>query len=430
MKKRVLFVGYFYPDANMGGVRMRRLARLLPRCGWEPVVLTHTKDASSVDESAEGVRVEEVAAPDLTRAYRRIREWTKRQGSTKGTPAAKPMSLPIGFTSEINRWLMIPDKQIPWRRAAIRRGRKLLATGDFSVIFASHEPRTSLLVAAQLSKETGIPCVLEYRDLWTGNPYYHITQPTGLHRWIHRNLERRALQQATRVSAVSRGIAEYVTKVHGDILRNPIDLNYNFFDPEEYPLKHAESRRSSPFVVSYTGALYGTRKPHEFFEGMQSFIKSSGVTPAEFRFRWAGGASGINDLEAIIDQTGVRPHLDFLGQVPHRDALRQLTDSHAALLLQAPDDAIHIPGKLFEAMGARIPVVAIAHPCEVTEIVDRCRAGIVCSYSKESVASALTELHRLHASGRPWNFDEQAVEQFSAIQAVGKLGTLFAKALA
>ena len=36
----------------------------------------------------------------------------------------------------------------------------------------------------------GVPCVLEYRDLWTGNPYYHVTQPTAFHRWLHARLRK------------------------------------------------------------------------------------------------------------------------------------------------------------------------------------------------------------------------------------------------
>jgi glycosyltransferase involved in cell wall biosynthesis len=428
VNRRVLFIGYFYPDANMGGVRMRRLARLLPGFGWDPVVLTHAEGSNATSKNVDGIRVETVAAPDLTRTYRQLRQWRLGPEQAMVEPAAQPLSNSIGLTSEINRWLMIPDKQIPWRRPAVKRGRELLAKESFSAIFASQEPRTSLLVAARLSRQTGIPCVLEYRDLWTGNPYYHITQPTVLHRWIHRRLERQALRQASRVSAVSRGIAEYLTKVHHDVLPAPVDLNYNFFDPAEYAVESTLPRQSAPFTISYAGAFYGKRKPHEFFEGMQAFLKQSGLTPAQFRFRWAGGASGIGDLEAIVERTGARPYLDFLGQIPHRNALRLLMESHASLLIQAPDDAIHIPGKLFEAMGARVPVLALAHPCEVTEIIERCRAGIVCPYTKESVANALTRLYQSYSSGHRWNFEEAEVGQFSSDHAVRKLAALLESA--
>jgi glycosyltransferase involved in cell wall biosynthesis len=426
VNRRVLIIGYPYVDAHMGAVRLRRIARLLPRHGWEVTVLTHPRVPDFAAETVDGLTVEEVAAPDLTRLYARARGWWRRP-SPKTAARAVPEAKAIGFTSELNRWLMIPDKQAPWRGPALRRGRELLRSGGFDAIFASIEPRTTGLVAARLSRETGVPCVVEYRDLWTGNPYYHITQPTGLHRWIHRRLERGVLRSARRVSAVCRGIADYLERTYRPVLAAPVALNYNFFDPAEYAGLAAPDP-ARPFTISYTGAMYAGRAPHVFFEGARLFLDRSGLTPAQFRFAWAGGAAGIQDLGEVIRRTGMEPFLDFLGQLPHREALRRLLASDAALLIQAPDDTIHIPGKLFEALGARVPLLALANPCEVTDILERCRAGIVCPHTAESVASALEELRRLRAAGRRWTFAEEQVNAFAADAAVGRLAALFTEA--
>ncbi len=413
----------------MGGVRIRRTSRILPRHGWDPVVLTHRPDSTSVSvEAVPRVRVEEVAAPDLASLYRKLKTVGRGRPSAVSTDRPEPKALNIGLTSEINRWLMIPDKQMPWRKAAVRRGRELLKQEKFSAIFASLDPRTSLLVAAQLSKESGVPCVFEYRDLWIGNPYYHINQPTGFHRWLHRRLERKAVSQARKIAALSRGIADHLTQEYSSVLQAPVELNYNFFDPDEYPKADAAPAQRRPFTITYTGAMYASRTPHQFFEGMRAFIDAKKLAPHEFRFRWAGGAAGIDDLGEVIERTGVRPYMDFLGLIPHRDALRSMMQSDAALLLQAPDDAIHIPGKLFETMGAGVPVLVLAHPCEVTEIVQRCRAGIVCPHSRESVASALAEFHALSLKQSRWEFNEAEVQKFSADASVGKLAELLNQA--
>lgn len=402
----------------MGGVRQRRIARLLPKHGWEPVVLTHPADASTAQSDVPGVRVEHVAAPDLTQIYARLRGQKNAAPGGKPEPKAKE----IGLTGMLNRWVMIPDKQATWFRAAVRRGRELLQREKFDAIFASIEPRTCALVAAKLAKETGVRCVIEYRDLWTDNPYHHIGQPTPLHRWLHSRFERRALKQADAVSAVCRGIASHLSKSYPELLRSPVELNYNFFDPGEYPTIEEKPR---PFTISYTGAMYASRTPHQFFEGMRAFIDRAGLKPEQFRFRWAGGAAGIKDLGEVLDRHGIRPHLDFLGQIPHRDALRLLRESDAALLLQSPEDTIHIPGKLFEALGARVPLLALAHPCEVTQIIGRCHAGIICPYTTESVVAALEEFHRLSRQKSRWSFVENEVEAFSAQTAVGRLAALF-----
>ena len=284
MTKRILIVGYRFVDASMGGVRLRRISRLLPRYGWEPVVLTPPRLDDSV-ALPEKVRREEVPALDLTRLYAKLRG-AGRPGSAPAN-CKEPAAKAIGLTSRINRWLMVPDKQVTWYRAAVRRGRQLLRSEKFDAIFASQDPRTCLLVAARLSRESGVPCVLEYRDLWTGNPYYHITQPTALHRWLHERLERKVLRQARRVSAVCRGIADYLSQKHAAILQAPVELNYNFFDPEEYPPPWNERSAEfhfgaadgsntiapkwnsvlRPFIVSYTGSMYGDRDPSRLFRG-------------------------------------------------------------------------------------------------------------------------------------------------------------------
>jgi glycosyltransferase involved in cell wall biosynthesis len=298
------------------------------------------------------------------------------------------------------------------------------------VIFASLDPRTTLLVAARLSKETGVPCVLEYRDLWTSNPYYHITQPTAMHRWIHRRLERGALRQARTVSAVCRGIADYLSAQHAPALKSPVELNYNFFDPSEYPEPDPATPNPRPFTVTYTGAMYASRSPRPFFEGMRVFLDRTRLSPEQFRFEWAGGASGIRDFEETLVRTGIRPYLDFLGQIPHRGALRLLMRSDAALLIQSPDDTIHIPGKLFEAMGARVPLLALSGPCETSEIINHCRAGIVCAHTAESVATALAEFHRLYVARKRWQFNEVEVQKFSADAVVARLADTLNRASA
>lgn len=420
MNRRVLVVGYPYPDQNMGSVRLRRICRLLPEHGWDPVVLTHAGGASA--PSVAGVRVEPVPAPDLAQIYRRLIALCRRPAALPAAPGT-PAVQEIGFTSKINRWLMVPDKQRPWLGPALRRGRQLLAQEPYAAIFATLDPRTALVVGSRLSGGSGVPAVLEYRDLWVGNPYYHLTQPTALHRAWHQRLEREVIRQATRVTAVCQGIQRYLDQSYAGILRAPVDLNYNFFDPSEYPPASPRTGRE-PFVISHAGNMYASRTPHQFFEGLQAFIQRHRIAPDQFRFRWAGGLSGVSGLAEVLDRTGVRPYIDFLGQIPHQAALQLLVDSDAALLLQAPDDTIHIPGKLFETMGARVPLLALANPCETAEIIQRCRAGMVAGYSTSSVADALTELHTQWRRGQRWEFAEARRQEYAAGPAVARLARL------
>jgi hypothetical protein len=65
------------------------------------------------------------------------------------------------------------------------------------------------------------------------------------------------------------------------VARKPIALNYNFYDPEEYrdiPARSTDPNR--PMVVSYIGAMYTSRNPFVFFEGMRRFIDQHAIAPS------------------------------------------------------------------------------------------------------------------------------------------------------
>lgn len=393
----------------MGAIRQRRIARLLPRYGWQPTVICSAAPAAG---SGAGVDYIHAPAPDLARWYRRFR---KSHSSALGQTTSD-----FNLTSFINRWFLVPDKQAPWRKAAIRAGQSCLRDEKFDLIFASLEPRTNLRVAAQLANNSGLPCVMEYRDLWTGSPYHSLAQPTAMHRWLHQRLERQAVAAATRVTTVARELARYLERQYGDVIQGPIALNYNFFDPEEYPVR--DERPNGPFILSYVGAMYMTRSPAVFFEGLRLFLDQHAVRPEQFRFRWIGSSFNIGDVEAALARLKLNDYVDRIGQVAHAEALRELVHSDAALIIQSPDDSVHIPGKLFEALGARVPVLALSHPCEVTEIINRTRAGLCVPHDPRSIADALAQLwsHR-----RAWNFDETERQRFSADQAIPQLASLF-----
>ena len=425
--KRVLIVYHSFDGSEMGPIRIRRLARRLPRHGFQPVVLTTPATARSTGELPAGIELLRAKAPDLAAIYQRLRP---RPAPAADADAARGVNQDIGFTSVLNRWLMVPDKQIVWRCAALRLARDYLRAHPVDLVFASLAPRTNLLVANRLAREFRLPCVMEYRDLWTGSPYYHLDQATWLHRKLHERLERTAIRGATRVTAVCQGIARNLQDRYARELRAPVALNYNFFEPDEYRAESAPARADGPLRIAYVGALYTGRNPAAFFEGLRAFIDRDAIRPDQLRIRWAGPVLGLPALDAMLERLALRPYIDFLGQRSHAEALALLQESDLSLLIQAPGDHIHIPGKLFEAMGARIPVLAVSEPCEVTDIIARVHAGWTCAHDAGAVADTLATCRRHIASRQRWAFDETERNRFSAEAAVGGLAALFREVIA
>lgn len=409
--------------------RLLRIFRHLSRHGYEPTLLTEVCRQPSLQDAVPAEQLIQVPALDLQHLYARLR------GKREANPLAsageqRPTSRSIGLSAWINRWFMVPDKYIPWSRPAVRAAIERARQTPFDLVFASVLPATNGLTGARIAAALKIPLVVEYRDLWTGNPYHNLAQPTALHHSLHQRAERAMLQHATRITCLSPGIAETLSNLYPADLRQPPRVQYNFFDPDEFASAAEPPPKPAAFTISYVGTMYLTRQPEMFFKGLRAFIDKYGLTPDQLRFRWLGFIVGISGLSEMIEATGVMPYIDFLGQIPHRDALRELQRSHVSLIIQSPDDTIHIPGKMFEAMGARVPLLAIANPCEVTRLIERTQSGLHCPYEQEAVTAAIESLWQQSKSGEPWRYREEEVARFSVENAVQDIARWFDRALA
>lgn len=401
----------------MGGVRVRRLVDTLIRLGHSVTVLTEGAMGVLPQGSASGAQC--VSVPSLAGRFRRRR--------SRAAAADRSLSgRDIRITNLLNRWLTIPDPQITWYLPAVREGLRLVRADRPDLIFASQGPRTDLLVAASLGRRTNVPVVMEYRDLWTNSPYRHLAAPTALHRWIHRGLERRALGSAAAVTCLSEGIREHLWAAQPGLARMPVEVNYNFFDPPVHAPIHRNT--VAPFRICYLGALYESRHPGVFFDALAEIIRRARLTPAQIRFDWAGPIVDIRDLARRVDRNALAPFVNYRGDLPHSEAMAVLQESHVALVLTSPADTVHVPGKLFEAMGARVPVLLVTRCAEAVALVNRTRAGMACRPETEEVVETLDKLRIWHRSGMPWNFDEREVMKFTADAAVTQLTVLFDRA--
>jgi len=378
--KRVLIVSYFFPPAaNMGSHRVFRLVRHLRATGWEPVLLT----APGAQE-VEGVEIHRVAGVDLTAL------WRKLKGNQPGTGSGKTV------TTSLNRWVMIPDKYFPWIGPAARAGRDL----KFDAIYSTSDPLSDHLVARRISQRTGVPYIAEFRDLWLGNPYFARAHPTPVHRALHARLERQVVAGASAIAGLSRGIAEYFERNYS----KPVRVIYNCYDPADYT---GDVAPSGKFTVLYAGAVYSSRSPEPFFAGFAKFVKQRGLPPAQAEIVWLGESPDL-DLRAMAQRTGVEAFVRLEGRVAHAEALRRMRAATVLLTIQSPEDNIHVPGKLFEYVGSGRPILALAQPCEVAELVQRHHLGWVCAAEADAVAATLGEIQ-----AQPVTLARVDVEQFS-----------------
>jgi glycosyltransferase involved in cell wall biosynthesis len=335
---------YFPPIGGMGSVRAAKLAAHLPAAGWVPTVVaprhaTHHEDPSLVASDVTVVRTAQLA---------------RRAGAVGPvpTPAAGAQSRPLAaqLRAWTHRWLYRPDAQIGWYGFALAAARRVLRRERADVLFSSSNPLTAHLVARRLHRETGLPWVAEFRDLWTD-------WDTG--GWRARRdgaLERGLLADATAVVTVS--------PTYADALRRRgarhVSVVTNGFDPAEMP----SLRPDTGATVAYLGTFYPERQDLRTPFAALARLVRSGELP-DLRVRVIGDFTPA--LAAVVDACGLGQHVEPLGFLPHAASLAALARA-GLLLLAGPttrDAAVlagNVAGKTFEYLGVGRPILHVGAP--------------------------------------------------------------------
>lgn len=345
---RVLFITFFFPPyRTVGAVRTGQTARQLLALGHDVRVV------SAGRQPLQSTLTLEVPAERVTYTNwlgRRLVTWTAGSGPhARARRGSGPMSLSRArpLLGALRRHaIYVPDKQMGWLPYAVAAARCLVADERPDIIYASSMPMTSLLVAALVSKATGVPWVGELRDLWSDDNYRELGR---WQRWVDRCLEGWVLSSAAGLVTVSEPLADVLRKRYG-----PVEVVYNGFD--ERP--HHDRSPSDPRVLSivYTGYLYrGKRDPTPLFRAIRELGEEGRAIEVRFY-----GPDGRLAME-LARAEGVQDHVRVMGEVSYEESLTAQSAADALLLLlwNRPGEEGVVTGKLFEYMGAGRPILAV-----------------------------------------------------------------------
>ena len=382
MKKKVLIITYHFPPRpSVASIRLGGLAKFLPEFDWEPTVLT-AKFPSTSDPR---YHVVETKDSDI------LIEWKRRLGFSPdktfrdqlGQTGKKDtvMDLLLNGVKEI---LAYPDYNKKWYRYAVPVARDLLKTERFDAIISSAGPYTAHLIAHTLKKESGIPWIADFRDLWTQNHYYSYGR---VRKHFETKLELRTLANADVITATSHPFAEKLRRLH----RVPVYVVPNGFDPD---LLNHTTPATPKFSINYTGRLYrGKTDPEPIFKAMRNLINEQKMDPSNVEIHFWGCAE--NWLQDMINDYNLSTVIFMHDTVPREQALEIQRSSQLLLLLiwNDPKEEV-VVAKVFEYLAARRPVLAIGPSSgAMTDLIDETKAGFVAE-SEEEIEEILTTVYR------------------------------------
>ena len=368
--RNVLIITYFFPPMpEIGGIRLRGLAKYLSECGWNPIILTPVLPG----EPDSRFRVIQTPYDDV------VGLWKKRMGlnTEKSLNAQLGVSRAKDRPSVIDRLVYFPyeiitypDPMRGWYKHAIQAGDRLLQGEQIDAILSSSYPITCHLIAKTLAEKYQVPWIADLRDLWTQNPYSNHCAPR---RFAEKRLELRTLEKANALVTVSRPLADDLGHLHTHkpvyVITNGFDLEDACFDPPELTDK---------FTITYTGVLYGgKRDPSMLFEALKNLIRDGVIDPERVEVRFFGSQDPW--LFDEIKGAGLDGIVKVFGFVPRDQALLRQRESQLLLLLlwNNPQDKGVYTGKVFEYLAAGRPIIALGGPEEsvVKDLLNETQAG-------------------------------------------------------
>lgn len=360
----ILFIASYYPPyAPMAGTRIGKLTGYFHDKGHEVRVLSAANPAMppllrpGIPEERITYVGLDLAPGLLTRAVRRLRRPPAAPaaggggGGGEAAPAERRAPGVIDRLRAIYRQAAtIPDGYNGWQRPAVEAGMRLIAQARPDLLYASLPLHSGFLVAAELARRSGVPLVVEYRDLWVDHPYY--SAPTW-RRLIERRMERRAARQVRGYVTVTEGWRSFLESER----RRPTALVLNGFDPADF-----EGRRAEPLApegilsLFYAGALYGEKRdPSPLFEALRRMGDEARAIRVLFH------TDQVDDLTARVAAFGLDGIVEVRGPVPQAEVLAKEKAADVLLLLRwdHPSEETVLAGKLFEYIGAGRPILSV-----------------------------------------------------------------------
>jgi len=433
--RKVLIVSFYFPPYfNPGAIRMGKFAKYLPECGWEPRILTvnrspNTSEVMTLETDQSYIyKTSYFILADLVRnklisnavidTNSSIRQVDKGKIWNKLVLKSLRIFDPIYETPIINKLVSDP---IGWYPYALKKGEEILADEKFDVILSTFNPSLPHLIASQLKRQTGIPWVADFRDLWSHNPLVKKTQPF---RFLEERWERMVIKNCDFLTSVSEPLVKDLEAFH----TKKAEVVSNGFDEDDF------SDNVSPtlkFTITYTGQIYDTSIDlTPLFEALAELKTEGKISPDNIDVRFFGRFL-INDPGVLSKKYCLEDIVKTYGFIPFKESIKKQKESTILLLLVRNDPSAEgiITSKLFEYMASGKPVLVIGYQCgSLNLLVHESGIGTVVNKTievKEILVKWINEFEQYHEITSYYAPKPEVIKLYSRKEETKKLAHIF-----
>ena len=386
--KKVLIITYYWPPAGGPGVqRWLKFVKYLGDFGIEPVLYIPEnphyplQDPTLVKEVPENLKIYSLPIREPY-TWAKLVSGKKTRRISSGIIQTKNQSIIEKSMLWIRGNFFIPDARKNWIKPSVAFLEDILRKEGIQTIITTGPPHSVHLIGEALKRTHDLPWLADFRDPWTSIGYHKKLKLTKASSQEHRRLEQMVLNNADKIIVTSDTTKEEFKKSTD----RPITVITNGYD-QDY---EGGANLDDQFTIAHIGSLLTGRNPKNLWKVLSELAAENENFRTKLQLEFIGVVS--QDVLDTLYRYELGPYIKVKGYVSHADALRRQRSTQVLLLVEI--DSVEttgiIPGKIFEYMAARRPILALGpENWEAGRIIAETQTGVAFDYDEHTELKAL-----------------------------------------
>ena len=380
--KKVLIISYYWPPA--GGIAVHRclkFAKYLREYGWEPIICTAENpeypvlDEGNFKDIPSGIKVLRTKIWEPYNLFKFITGKKKAERIHNVFLEEEKLSLAHKLGIWIRGNIFIPDARKFWIRPSVKFLSKYLKESPVDILFTNGPPQSTHMIAYGVKKNLGIPWHADFQDPWTLVDYFPQLMLNPISKTIHKKKEQNVFRWADKVTICS----DTWKKDLESIGAKDVGVIVWGYDEDDFP--NITLSLSKKFTLSHFGSLGPDRNAKTLWKALSIIANENKQFAKDLELELVGFVG-----HAIIDEIkllGLTDDLQISEHISRKETLERMHRSQALLLIlnDMPNVNGRLPGKLFEYLASRRPILVIGpETSDASKIVQGVNAGNTCGF--------------------------------------------------